>query len=123
MALTNLGQVYSFGINNKGQCGREFGYTKESKDHFLNTIKLNIWYWNEIKLENVFLNLTNFVVYLKLNDTKNYICNECSRAVPATQDVNEQRRASDLYGAALVVDGLLPYLRQLPRMYRLCGQL
>ncbi|VVC90679.1 unnamed protein product, partial [Leptidea sinapis] len=29
IALTNLGQVYSFGINNKGQCGREFGYTKE----------------------------------------------------------------------------------------------
>ncbi|XP_038216347.1 E3 ubiquitin-protein ligase highwire [Zerene cesonia] len=29
VALTNLGQVYSFGINNKGQCGREFGYTKE----------------------------------------------------------------------------------------------
>ncbi|CAH0716565.1 unnamed protein product, partial [Brenthis ino] len=29
IALTNFGEVYSFGINNKGQCGREFGYTKE----------------------------------------------------------------------------------------------
>ncbi|XP_061382096.1 E3 ubiquitin-protein ligase MYCBP2 isoform X5 [Danaus plexippus] len=29
VALTNFGQVYTFGINNKGQCGREFGYTKE----------------------------------------------------------------------------------------------
>ncbi|XP_041987793.1 E3 ubiquitin-protein ligase highwire [Aricia agestis] len=29
VALTNYGQVYSFGINNKGQCGRDFGYTKE----------------------------------------------------------------------------------------------
>ncbi|XP_064076475.1 E3 ubiquitin-protein ligase MYCBP2 [Vanessa tameamea] len=29
IALTNFGDVYSFGINNKGQCGREFGYTKE----------------------------------------------------------------------------------------------
>ncbi|KAJ0183671.1 hypothetical protein K1T71_000094 [Dendrolimus kikuchii] len=28
-ALTNFGQVFTFGINNKGQCGREFGYTKE----------------------------------------------------------------------------------------------
>lgn len=31
VVLTNFGQVYTFGINNKGQCGREFGYTKESK--------------------------------------------------------------------------------------------
>lgn len=31
VALTGFGQVYTFGINNKGQCGREFGYTKESK--------------------------------------------------------------------------------------------
>lgn len=30
-ALTNCGDVYTFGINNKGQCGREFGYTKESE--------------------------------------------------------------------------------------------
>ncbi|CAB3259025.1 unnamed protein product [Arctia plantaginis] len=29
VVLTNFGQVYTFGINNKGQCGREFGYTKE----------------------------------------------------------------------------------------------
>nr|XP_049693135.1 E3 ubiquitin-protein ligase MYCBP2 isoform X3 [Helicoverpa armigera] len=29
VALTNFGLVYTFGINNKGQCGREFGYTKE----------------------------------------------------------------------------------------------
>ncbi|CAH2103304.1 unnamed protein product [Euphydryas editha] len=29
IALTNFGDVYSFGINNKGQCGREFGYAKE----------------------------------------------------------------------------------------------
>ncbi|XP_069365103.1 E3 ubiquitin-protein ligase MYCBP2 isoform X3 [Maniola hyperantus] len=29
VALTNFGEVYTFGINNKGQCGREFGYTKE----------------------------------------------------------------------------------------------
>ncbi|CAH2243754.1 jg7138, partial [Pararge aegeria aegeria] len=29
VALTNEGEVFSFGINNKGQCGREFGYTKE----------------------------------------------------------------------------------------------
>ncbi|XP_037299798.1 E3 ubiquitin-protein ligase highwire-like isoform X4 [Manduca sexta] len=27
--LTSFGHVYTFGINNKGQCGREFGYTKE----------------------------------------------------------------------------------------------
>lgn len=24
LALTNKGQVFSFGINNKGQCGRDF---------------------------------------------------------------------------------------------------
>ena len=24
LALTNKGQVYSFGINNKGQCGRDY---------------------------------------------------------------------------------------------------
>ncbi|CAG9782004.1 unnamed protein product [Diatraea saccharalis] len=30
VVLTNFGQVYTFGINNKGQCGREFGYTKET---------------------------------------------------------------------------------------------
>ncbi|XP_013162054.1 PREDICTED: E3 ubiquitin-protein ligase MYCBP2 isoform X3 [Papilio xuthus] len=29
VALTNFGQVYTFGINNKSQCGREFGYGKE----------------------------------------------------------------------------------------------
>ncbi|XP_045784545.1 E3 ubiquitin-protein ligase MYCBP2 [Maniola jurtina] len=29
VALTNFGEVYTFGINNKGQCGREFGYTRE----------------------------------------------------------------------------------------------
>ncbi|XP_063374022.1 E3 ubiquitin-protein ligase MYCBP2 [Cydia amplana] len=29
VALTTFGQVYTFGINNKGQCGREFGFTKE----------------------------------------------------------------------------------------------
>ncbi|XP_048488841.1 E3 ubiquitin-protein ligase MYCBP2 [Plutella xylostella] len=29
VALTNFGQVFTFGINNKNQCGREFGYTKE----------------------------------------------------------------------------------------------
>ncbi|KAL0852359.1 hypothetical protein ABMA28_000560 [Loxostege sticticalis] len=29
VVLTNFGQVYTFGINNKGQCGREFGYAKE----------------------------------------------------------------------------------------------
>ncbi|XP_052746686.1 E3 ubiquitin-protein ligase highwire [Bicyclus anynana] len=28
-ALTNSGEVYTFGINNKGQCGREYGYSKE----------------------------------------------------------------------------------------------
>lgn len=34
-ALTNCGDVYTFGINNKGQCGREFGYTKESEYYVL----------------------------------------------------------------------------------------
>lgn len=34
VALTGFGQVYTFGINNKGQCGREFGYTKESECFF-----------------------------------------------------------------------------------------
>ncbi|CAH2036099.1 unnamed protein product, partial [Iphiclides podalirius] len=29
IALTRFGQVYTFGINNKSQCGREFGYIKE----------------------------------------------------------------------------------------------
>lgn len=30
LALTNKGHVYTFGINNKGQCGRDF--TPQSKD-------------------------------------------------------------------------------------------
>lgn len=34
IALTSFGQVYTFGINNKSQCGREFGYVKESKFEF-----------------------------------------------------------------------------------------
>ncbi|XP_060809498.1 E3 ubiquitin-protein ligase MYCBP2 [Amyelois transitella] len=29
VVLTHQGLVYTFGINNKGQCGRDFGYTKE----------------------------------------------------------------------------------------------
>ncbi|XP_052752649.1 E3 ubiquitin-protein ligase MYCBP2 isoform X3 [Galleria mellonella] len=29
VALTHFGLVYTFGINNKGQCGREFGFAKE----------------------------------------------------------------------------------------------
>lgn len=35
--LTNKGQVYTFGLNNKGQCGREFvagGSSKERKYFF-----------------------------------------------------------------------------------------
>lgn len=35
--LTNKGQVYTFGLNNKGQCGREFvagGSSKECKYFF-----------------------------------------------------------------------------------------
>jgi E3 ubiquitin-protein ligase MYCBP2 len=33
VALTNKGHVYTFGINNKGQCGREYmpGASRESK--------------------------------------------------------------------------------------------
>ena len=34
VALTNKGQVYTFGINNKGQCGRDFAsQIKEGKVH------------------------------------------------------------------------------------------
>ncbi|XP_059059876.1 E3 ubiquitin-protein ligase MYCBP2 [Achroia grisella] len=29
VALTHFGLVYTFGINNKGQCGRDFGFAKE----------------------------------------------------------------------------------------------
>ena len=34
VVLTNKGHVYSFGINNKGQCGREYmaGAARESKE-------------------------------------------------------------------------------------------
>lgn len=39
--LTNRGLVYSFGLNNKGQCGRDFatGATKEGNFRFLLAIK------------------------------------------------------------------------------------
>ncbi|XP_028043251.1 E3 ubiquitin-protein ligase MYCBP2 isoform X2 [Bombyx mandarina] len=33
VVLTSFGLVYTLGINNKGQCGREFGYTKEKPSH------------------------------------------------------------------------------------------
>ena len=37
IALSNKGQIYSYGINNKGQCGRDYnpGATREGKQKFL----------------------------------------------------------------------------------------
>ena len=39
VALTSKGQVYTFGINNKGQCGREYstGASRESKSGLIHS--------------------------------------------------------------------------------------
>ena len=52
VALTNKGQVYTFGINNKGQCGRDFA--SQIKEGM---VYLNVIYVGELKI----LNLSQFM--------------------------------------------------------------
>lgn len=55
VALTNKGQVYTFGINNKGQCGRDFAsQIKEG------TVRMNVIYVGESKI------LRNFTSQFRL---------------------------------------------------------
>lgn len=54
VALTNTGLVYTLGINNKGQCGREFGYTKESKYLLIySKVLVNIVFGDDKKTINI----------------------------------------------------------------------
>lgn len=48
IALTSKGQVFTFGINNKFQCGREF-IKQSSKDGKLNGLSLQLKYRNILK--------------------------------------------------------------------------
>jgi alpha-tubulin suppressor-like RCC1 family protein len=54
VALTNKGQVYTFGINNKGQCGRDFAsQVKEGIVH------MNVIYVGESKIVKNFTSQFN----------------------------------------------------------------
>lgn len=42
IALTNKGHIYTFGINNKYQCGRDFLFSKDGE--YLTTITIKVGY-------------------------------------------------------------------------------
>lgn len=48
VALTNRGQVYTFGINNKGQCGRDFA--SQIKEGIVHIVHMNVIHVGESKI-------------------------------------------------------------------------
>lgn len=70
VALTNKGHVYSFGINNKGQCGRDFApHPKESASESNCFVSVSICAMFLLKKFCIFFSVTVILVCVEVDKT------------------------------------------------------